>query len=311
MLDLNDFYFFHTVSLHKGFSAAARASGIPKATLSKRVAMLEEAMGVRLLERTTRSLRLTQVGVEVFAQVEAMLASADAAAASAAQAQAEPNGFVRVACPQGLIQDLIINLLPRFLQLYPKVKVQLKVINRPADLVEDGVDIALRARARLDTDPNLIVRKFGETRSVLVASPALLEIWPAPLRVEDIAGMPTLTQYEERSEVTWTLIGPENAVASVVHHPRLMCTSFDVLRTNAEAGIGLTLLPEFVAASALTRGTLVPVLPDWHTPPNTLHAVFSSRRGLVPAVRVWLDFLAQEIPTLLSSAAADGSRAAV
>ncbi|WP_137153050.1 LysR family transcriptional regulator [Devosia sp. FKR38] len=296
MLDLNDLYLFHTVALHKGFSAAERASGIPKATLSKRVIQLEDQLGVRLLERTTRSLRLTQVGSDVYEQVEAMLVSAEAAADAAAQAQAEPNGVVRVACPQGLIQDLLIDLLPVFLNRYPKVRVQMKVINRRADLVEDGVDVALRARARLDSDPNLIMRRFGETRSFLVASPNLLTQLPAPPTIDTLAGLPTLTQHEERGEVIWQLVGPDAEERSITHRPRLMCTSFDVLRASAIAGAGITMLPDFVVASALESGALVHVLPAWQSQPSTLHAIFSSRRGLVPAVRVWLDFLAAEIP---------------
>ncbi len=304
MLDLNDLYFFHTVSVHKGFSAAARASGIPKATLSKRVGILEDRLGVRLLERTTRNLRLTQVGLEVFDQVEAMLASADAAASAAAEARAEPNGVVRVASPQGLIQDLVIDLLPLFLHLYPRVKVQLKVINRRSDLIEDGVDVALRARTRLDADPNLIMRKFGETQTILVASHALLQRVPMPLSVDSLATLPTLTQYEERSEVIWELNGPDGEVRSVSHRPRLMCTSFDVLRESAIAGAGVTLLPDFVAAPAIASGKLIRILPDWQTPSSTLHAVFLSKRGLVPAVRAWLDFLATEVPKKLSGTTA-------
>jgi DNA-binding transcriptional LysR family regulator len=296
VLDLNDLYFFHAVAVHKGFSAAARETGIPKATLSKRVAVLEDRLQIRLLERTTRSLRLTEVGTAVFDQVDAMLASADAASAAAAQAQAEPNGVVRVACPQGLIQDLLIDLLPIFLERFPKVKVQIKVINRRADLIEDGVDVALRARTRLDADPNLIMRKLGQTNSLLVASPALLTSCAEPLTIDSLAQFPTLTQYEERSEVTWELIGPTGETRAIAHQPRLMCTGFDVLRASAVAGAGITLLPDFVAASALETGKLVHVLPDWHAPIGTVHAVFSSRRGLVPAVRVWLDFLASEFP---------------
>jgi DNA-binding transcriptional LysR family regulator len=300
MLDLNDLYFFHAVAAHKGFSAAARATGIAKASLSKRVALLEDRMGVRLLERTTRSLRLTQVGAAVFEQVEAMLASADGAASAAAQAQAEPNGVVRVACPQGLLQDLLIDLLPRFLQQFPKVRVQLKVLNRRADLIEDGVDVALRARARLDDDPNLVMKKLGQTHSFLVASPALLESLDKPLTIETIGQVPTLTQFEERGEVIWELVGPCGEERSITHSPQLMCTSFDVLRASAMAGVGVTLLPDFVAASALRSGALIRVLPEWQAPASILHAVFSTRRGLVPAVRVWLDFLAAAIPGKVS-----------
>lgn len=174
MQDLNDLAFFHAVATHQGFSAAARATGLPKATLSKRVALLEERLGVRLLERTTRRLRLTDVGQSVYEQVEAMLAGAEAAEAVAARAQAEPNGMVRVSCPQVMLQDLVIGILTGFLRRHPKVRVQLKILNRPADLVEDRVDVALRIRRSLDTDPNLIVRAMSRTRLVLVASPALL-----------------------------------------------------------------------------------------------------------------------------------------
>lgn len=302
MLDLNDLYFFHAVAAHKGFTAASRATGVAKATLSKRVAILEDRMGIRLLERTTRSLRLTAVGTSVFERVDDMLASADAAASAAAEAQAEPTGVVRVACPQGLIQDLLIDLLPDFLQRFAKIRVQLKVINRRADLIEDGVDVALRARARLDADPNLIMRKLGETRSLLVASPAFVSQHEARLTVDSIADLPTLTQFEERGEVVWDLTGPNGETRALQHRPRLMCTSFDVLRASAMAGVGITFLPDFVAAQALTTGELVRVLPEWQSPHSTLHAVFSSRRGLAPAVRVWLDFLATEIPRIASPA---------
>jgi DNA-binding transcriptional LysR family regulator len=300
MLDLNDLAYFHAVAVHKGFTAAARATGIAKATLSKRVAVLEERLGVRLLERTTRSLRLTEVGEAVMAQADAMLANAEAAFSAAALAQADPNGVVRVACPQGLIQDLLIDLLPVFLARFPKVKVQVKVINRRADLVEDGVDVALRARTKLDTDPNLIVRKLGQTRSLLVASPALLASLDRELTIDNVTEFPTLTQYEERGEVAWELQGPIGETRSITHRPRLMCTSFDVLRATAASGVGITLLPDFVAAPALANGELVQLLPDWQAPASTLYAVFSSTRGMVPAVRVWLDFLASEVPRKMS-----------
>jgi DNA-binding transcriptional LysR family regulator len=300
MLDLNDLYYFHAVAAHKGFSAAARATGIPKASLSKRVALLEERLGVRLLERSTRSLRLTQVGSTVLEQVAVMLSGAEAAEAAAAQAQAEPNGVVRVGCPQGLIQDLVIDLLPVFLQRYPKVRIQLKVINRRADLVEDMVDVALRARTKLDSDPGLIMRKLGRSSGILVASPKLLEQHHHDISIDRLQDWPFLSQFEERGEVTWDLLGPNNELRQIVHTPRLMCTSFDVLRTSAIAGIGLTLLPDFIAAAAIKTGQLVHVLPDWYTPHGIIHAVFSSKKGLVPAVRVWIDFLATEVPKRVS-----------
>lgn len=296
MQDLNDLAYFHAVATHQGFSAAARATGVPKATLSKRVAHLEERLGVRLLERTTRRLRLTDVGRSVCEQVEAMLAGAEAAEAVVARAQVEPNGIVRVSCPQALVQDLVIDLLPAFLRRHPKVRVQMKVLNRGADLVEDGVDIAIRARASLDADLNLIVRTLGRSSLILVASQALLDEAGGELTVERLADVPTLSMDGEHDVVTWTLIGPGGEAREVRHRPRLICTSFDVLRAAAMAGVGVAHLPEHSARALIASGQLVHVLPDWRSPYGIIHAVFSSRKQLVPAVRALIDHLAAEVP---------------
>ena len=302
MIDLNDLYYFHAVAAHNGFTAAARITGTPKATLSKRVAQLEAQLGVRLLERTTRHLRLTDVGRTVYEQVETMLASAEAAQAVAAHAQAEPNGIVRVSCPEGLLEELITDLVPEFLRRYPKVRVQVKIINRRADLVEDGVDVALRVRSKFDTDPNLIIRKLGQSRGLLVVSPGLLETVEGSLTLERLTELPTLSMFDERDEVAWELIGPDGQSQVLQHRPRLLCSSFVVLRTSAVAGMGLTILPEYVAGPAIAAGQLTHVLPQWYTPHGIIHAVFSSRKGLIPAVRVLLDYLAAEVPKKVSVA---------
>ncbi len=301
MLDLNDLYFFHSVATHGGFTAAGRATGTPKATLSKRVAQLEAQLGVRLLERTTRHLRLTEVGRAVFEQAETMLAGAEGAQAVAAQAQTEPNGIVRLSCPQALLDELINDLLPEFLARYSRVRVQVKVIDRAADLVEDGVDVAIRARSSLDSDPNLIVRRLGQARGVLVASPALVEAVRHPITIDTLPQLPTLSSLNVHEEVDWLLTGPDGETRQIRSRPRLMCSSFVVLRTSAIAGLGVTVLPEYAAAPAFARGELVHLLPGWYTPDGIVHAVFSSRKGLVPAVRVLLDYLAGAVPERLAT----------
>ena len=302
MIDLNDLYYFHAVAAHNGFTAAAHITGTPKATLSKRVAQLEAQLGVRLLERTTRHLRLSDVGRTVYEQVETMLASAEAAQAVAAQAQAEPNGIVRVSCPEGLLEELITDLVPEFLRRYPKVRVQVKIINRRADLVEDGVDVALRVRSKFDTDPNLIIRRLGQSRGLLVVSPGLLATVGGSLTLERLTDLPTLSMFDERDEVAWELVGPNGESQTLQHRPRLLCSSFVVLRTSAIAGMGVTILPEYVAGPAIAAGQLTHVLPQWYTPHGIIHAVFSSRKGLIPAVRVLLDYLAAEVPKKVSLA---------
>ncbi|MDF2799680.1 MAG: hypothetical protein K0R85_2424 [Devosia sp.] len=301
MLDLNDLYYFHAVAAHGGFTAASRVTGTPKATLSKRVAQLEAQLGVRLLERTTRHLRLTEVGRAVFDQAETMLEGAEGAQAVAAQAQTEPNGIVRLSCPQGLLDELINDLLPGFLTRYPRVRVQVKIIDRTADLVEDGVDVALRARSSLDADPNLIVRRLGQVRGILVASPSFLEAVRHPITIDTLPQMPMLSGMHIHEEVNWDLTGPDGEIRKIRNRPRLICSSFVVLRTSAIAGLGVTVLPEYAAAPAFARGELVHLLPGWYTPHGIIHAVFSSRKGLVPAVRVLLDYLAGAVPDRLAT----------
>jgi DNA-binding transcriptional LysR family regulator len=296
MRDLNDLYLFHAVALHRGFTSASKVIGTPKATLSKRVAALESDLGVRLLERTTRNLRLTDVGRAVYDQVGIMLDAAAGAENVAAEAQLEPTGVVRLSCPQVFMQDLVTDILPGFLARYPKVRVQIKIINRAADLVEDGVDIALRARTKLDANPNLIVRKLAMSRFLLFASPAYLQNVGPLIQVRDLAKYATLSVYDEQEEVTWELEGPDGQLCNIAHRPRLLCSSFDVLRKAAMDGSGIALLPDFIAQPALSSGLLINVLPEWYSPYGIIHAVFASRRGLLPALRAMIDFLAEEIP---------------
>ncbi|MCC4118589.1 LysR family transcriptional regulator [Aromatoleum toluclasticum] len=304
MLDLNDFYYFHAVVTYHGFSAAARQIGVPKATLSKRVAKLEERLQVRLLERSTRQSRMTDVGRAFYEHCQTMLAGAEAAESAAAQSHAEPQGIVRVSCPQGLIQNLVEDLLPGFMTQYPKVRVQLKVINRRADLIEDRVDIAIRARSRLDNDHNLIVRTMGHSRLVLVMSRQFFATLGHRPTVDCLASLPILSMVEDADEDVWELVGPEGQMRSFQLKPRLFCSDFDLLRKATLEGLGVSLLPEHICMPWLQTGDLVNFIPDWHTRPTIVHAVFMSRKGLLPSVRTFIDYLAREVPRILNQSSA-------
>src|ERR1700756_1718299 len=149
MHDLNDVQYFAAVVEHQGFSAAARALNLPKSSVSRRVANLEANLGVRLLERSTRSLRLTQVGSAYYDRCRATLADLAAAERDVPVLRAEPAGLVRMSCPIGLAQFVLARILPDFLARFPKVRLHVLAINRAIDLVDDNVDIAIRARQRL------------------------------------------------------------------------------------------------------------------------------------------------------------------
>jgi DNA-binding transcriptional LysR family regulator len=288
MRDFNDLQFFAAVVIHRGFSAAARALGVPKSRMSRRVALLEERLGVRLLDRTTRGLGLTQVGQEVFEHARAAVIEAEAAEEAALRMQSEPRGLVRLSCPLGF-QRAIAGPLPGFLAAYPQLRVQCIATNRRVDLIHEGVDIAIRVRERLDTDADLQMKRIGVSRRILVASPSLLAKTEAPMSPIDLANFPTLFQ-EEQSNGAWQLTAENGEVSNVPIEPRLASGSLDILIAAACGGAGIALLPAACCQESLATGALVRVLPEWSGTDGILHLVFVSRRGMLPSVRAVLDF---------------------
>ena len=294
--DLNDLYFFAMVVEHGGFSASARALGLPKSRLSKRIAQLEERLGVRLLQRTTRRFVVTEVGERFLVHCRAVLEDARAAQEAVDELRAEPRGTVRVSCPVSLTQTVLAYLLPDFLATYPKVQVRLLSSDRRVDLVGEGYDVAIRVRTRLDTDAALVLRNFGVSRVLAVASPALFDTFQRPRHPTDLSDLPALSLLERDGAHEWELIGPGEEKLRVEIRPRLICGDFNVMLEAARRGIGVALLPEFVCAPAVTRGELEVLLPDWSAPQGVMHFVYPSRRGLLPAVRAFVDFLAERLP---------------
>src|SRR2546430_10018859 len=186
MQDLNDMYFFAEVVDRGGFAAAGRALGLPKSKLSRRVAELEHRLGVRLLQRTTRKLSLTEAGELFHRHAIAMREEAEAAEEAVAMVQNEPRGTIRVTCPLTLAQTTIGPILPKFMREHPHVRVDMIVTNRVIDLVQEGVDVALRVRASIDDSGSLVVKKLAPTYGLLVANPQLLAREGRPQHPEDL-----------------------------------------------------------------------------------------------------------------------------
>jgi len=179
------------------------------------------------------------------------------------------------------------------------------VSNRKVDLINEGFDVALRVRSRLDDDGELVMRSFGEIQELLVASPRYLDGMGRPAEPEDLAQHVTLSINEDEARQRWELHGPDGEVRRVDLKPRVSGFDFPMLRSLAEQGVGITLLPETLCAQQVRDGTLEVVLPQWRLPQGIFHAVFASRRGLLPAVRVFIDFLAEKMPPLLDAARLD------
>ena len=170
--------------------------------------------------------------------------------------------------------------------------------NRRVDIIREGVDIALRVRQPPLEDSNLVVHRFGAKSAVMVAAPALLDRLGRPTCVEDLARFETLTHAPEEGRQYWQLVTPDGRPEQIEVHPRLMIDDFEALKAAALAGTGITLIPEYFCRAEINSGLLEIILPDHAPPIGDFHAVFSSRRGQLPAVRAFLDFLDAEILVL-------------
>ncbi|MFW5330824.1 LysR substrate-binding domain-containing protein [Hydrogenophaga sp. ZJX-1] len=297
MQDLNDMLLFAEVVERGGFAAAGRALGLPKSRLSRRVAALEAQLGVRLLQRTTRKLSLTEVGEAYLRHCQALRESAQAAADTVAQVQTEPRGTLRVACPVTLAQTVLAELMPAFLARYPLVRVEMLVSNRVVDLVEEGLDVALRVRTTLDDSGSLVVKRLGDDAPVLVASPALLARQGTPTTLDELSRLDSMAMSTTDGRASIPLTGPDGRQTTLQHTPRYVADDLLTLHVAALAGTGMCWLPSYMCEDDLRQGRLVRLLPDWQTPRGLVHAVFPSRRGLTPAVRCFLDFLGDHVPT--------------
>ncbi|MYN14726.1 LysR family transcriptional regulator [Pusillimonas sp. TS35] len=296
MQDLNDMMYFAEVVNQGSFAAAGRALGIPKSRLSRRVAVLEEQLGVRLLQRTTRKLSLTTAGEMYHRHCQAICDEAQAATAAVAQIQAEPRGIIRVSCPVTLVQTVIGPLIAQFYERCPLVQIRMVVSNRAVDVVEEGIDVALRVRPSLADSGSLVVKRLDMSNLVLVATPALIARQGCPRQPSDLTLMDSVAMSVRDDRATWVLHGPNGAQYMLNHRPRFVADDMLTLKYAILGGVGLGLLPDYMCTGEIADGRLVQPLPQWSTSPGIVHAVFSSRRGMLPAVRAFLDFLGERIP---------------
>lgn len=297
MIDLNELGWFVRVVEHGGFAPAARALGMQKSKLSRRIALLEERLGVRLIQRSTRSFAVTEIGQSYYQHCLAMLVEAEAAQDVIDSVRSEPSGLIRVACPPGLLAYRMGHAFAQFMAAYPKVEIQLKALNRPVDPVREGFDVAIRTGLPAGEATSLVMRKLGEISQCLVAAPALLAGRAAPAIPLDLQGLPAIALGQppapgERGRFEWTLVQPDGATAVIPCAPRLVADDLAALREAALAGIGVVQMPGLMIEDDLAEGRLVRLLPGWASPNIPVHALFPSRRGLLPSVRALIDHLA-------------------
>lgn len=289
--DLNDLYYFARVVDAGSYTAAARSLGLQTSKLSRRVTRLEEELGVRLINRTTRHLSLTEAGQTFHRHCVALLEEAQAARDAIDHILGRPQGLVRMSCPIGLLQGGLGTLLGRFLRDYPEVRIALHATNRRVDVIEEGLDLAIRVRLPPMEDSELAMRQFGISEMILVATPDFIRAYGEPVAIEDMANMPTISMAARDGRTVWRLTHLSGEKSEVAIVPRLATDDLLTLKGAALGGLGAALIPEHLVAEEVETGHLTRLLPEWKTPGGIVHAVFPSRRGMIPAVRALLDYL--------------------
>ena len=277
-----DMLLFAAVVREGGFSAAARRLGLTRQGVSEAVARLEASLGVRLLERTTRTVRVTEAGSGYAARCAAIGAQIEEANAAARERQAAPVGRLRVTAPVLFGRRFLAPLVSRFLRRHPAVQVELVLADRRVDLIEEGFDLAIRA-GELE-DSGLAARRIGASRVMCVASPELLAGRPPPT-VDDLAAWPCVTTREHER---WSF-----GERAVVVTPALWVNDLEVACDAAIAGAGLVRLPRFLCADALADGRLVEVLAGDAPVVRGVYVVWPSRAFLPARVRLFIDALVE------------------
>lgn len=287
-LDLSELAVFVEVARHGGFSRAARALGLPRSTVSRKISDLEARLGARLFQRTTRRVQLTFAGRELAARAPRIVDEVDNARRAIADLTSAPRGAVRMTAPIAL--SAVGSLVADYLARYPDVDVELVCTDRRVDLVEERFDVALRAGA--SPDSTLVSRRVGAVRRVLVAAPKVA------------AGLRRATSLDELSRRPCVAFAPEGATwelardgrrRAVQVRPRLVANDYQVLHEVARAGLGVALLPEHLCADDLRDGRLVAVLPSWSAPEVPLFALWPSSRHASPALVALVEHLARAL----------------
>ena len=299
MIDLNDVIVFARVVEAGSFTAAARLLAMPKTTVSRRVAALEREVGVRLLQRTTRSLNLTDAGRLYYEQSSQGLRTIEEANLRLAEARAEPSGTIRISAPVGFGGHFLIRAVVEFLALYPKTNVELRLTDDKLNLVEDGIDLAFRT-GRLE-DSTLIARKIGSTHRLLCASPDYLARYGMPESPADLARHRCVIAGPSASGAHWVLDGPQGQ-ETVVVAGRFAANEMQAVVAAALAGFGIAQLPQLMADGLINEGRLRRVLDGYTTPAGGLHVLFPSSRHLSPLVKAFIDLAVERISNRANAA---------
>ncbi|MBA2933146.1 LysR family transcriptional regulator [Sphingomonas sp. CGMCC 1.13654] len=289
MLDLNSLQIFDKVASLKSFTAAARALGLPKSNVSRAIARLEDALGTRLFQRTTRDVVLTLTGQALLERSADIIASLSEALNYVGSLSGQPRGTLKISAGMGFGVNVLAEQLPDFLLRYPEIDISLDLESRAADLIADSVDVAVRLGPLPDS--GLVAVKLGEMRRYLCAAPAYLERSGWPASIEDVARHDTIDMPAQDGRARAWSFSRGTETIRLETKPRISVNEALTIHRLVSNAAGLGLLSGYICGPLIEAQRLIHLFPDWSPPAVEVSLVFPSRRELSPTVRAFVDYM--------------------
>ena len=277
------------------FTQAALTSGHSTSYIRKESNKLEARLGVRLMQRTTRSLSLTPEGEVYFQQCQQIIDDAQQAQNIVSGGQAQPKGTLRISCPTSFAMAKMQTLFSDFINLYPDVNLEIDLDNRKVDMIADGFDVLIRASQQLD-DSSLISRKVFSSEGVVIAAPSYLEKYGTPKTVANLSQHQAITYSNLKNPKLWSFTNQEGQIESILVKSRVQTNSSELEISLCVAGHGIMLMPRFNLNGELERGELVELLTDYRRPEINVYVVYPSRKHMSAKVRSFIDFVNSQLP---------------
>lgn len=299
MQNLNDYYYFVQVVKYQGFTKASEELGITKSKLSRRISDLESRLEVRLIQRNTRKFAVTEVGQQFYEHCLKILDDVNQAENFIQHTLSnEPSGLIRLSCPVALVNTPVGEMVAEYMYHYPDVQVHLLSTNRRVDLIEEGIDLAIRVVSTPLEDSELIIRELDAWEHVLVASPELFKHYNKPSHLDDLKQLPSIG-FQTPKQV-WMLQKrtEQNVFHDIEHHPKLRTDNFHAMKSAVLKAVGVASLPKVYVYEELKNGKMIEILPEYYLPKGVIYVVYTSRLGMLPAVRKFLEFLIEQFKQL-------------
>ncbi len=294
MIDFNEMVMFARVVECGGFLSTSKKFGIPKSTLSRRISNLEKRLNVRLIQRSTRNLMVTDIGKEYYQYCLQMISTAEKAECLIINKSEKPTGKIKLTCSNILLDLGLTEVLAKFMLQYPKVSLHVKIFNRNVDIISEGYDLSLKLIADEPKNSNLVMRRICAVPTAFMVAPSATIQYQSINTPEDLSSLPTVGWLSTHLQAAWTFQQADREV-KINNESRMVCDDIRLIKESIVKGVGVGCLPLKLARQELLDGSLKTLLDDWTLEQHKIVAFYPSRQGLPPSVRALIDFIVDEL----------------